>query len=63
VLPLTEDVMPRPEAVAAGLASLVGDPPYDSSAVDGAAFEFLSARASTRALAEALDRASARAAR
>jgi hypothetical protein len=57
VLPLTEHVMPQPAAVAAGLAALVQDPPYDPSAVDGAAFEFLSARASTRALAEALDRA------
>ncbi|HTE79987.1 MAG TPA: hypothetical protein VK634_04765 [Reyranella sp.] len=63
VLPLTAEVMPRPEAVAAGLEALVGDPPYDSSAVDGAAFEFLSARASTRALAEALDQACARAGR
>ncbi len=63
VLPLTEAAMPRPEAVAAGLEALVGDPPYDSGAVDDSAFEFLSARASTRALAEALDRACARAAR
>jgi hypothetical protein len=63
VLPLTERLMPPPEAVAAGLAALVDDPPYDSSVVDGAAFEFLSARASTRALADALDRACARAGR
>lgn len=63
VLPLTDDAMPRPEAVAAGLAALVDDPPYDSRAVDGAAFEFLSARASTRALADALDQACARAGR
>ncbi|WP_428663403.1 hypothetical protein [Reyranella sp.] len=61
VLPLTADAMPRPDAVAAGLEALIDDPPYDSGAVDGAAFEFLSARASTRALAEALDRACARA--
>jgi hypothetical protein len=63
VLTLRAEAMPRPEAVAAGLAALVGDPPHESSAVDGAAFEFLSARASTRALAEALDRACARAGR
>ena len=63
VLPFTGDAMPRPEAVAAGLAALVDDPPYDSTAVDGAAFEFLSARASTRALADALDEARARAGR
>jgi len=63
VLPLTAEAMPRPDAVAAGLGALVGDPPYDSSAVDGAAFEFLSARASTRALADALDQACARAGR
>ncbi len=63
VLSLTEEAMPRPEAVAAGLAALAGDPPFGSGAVDAAAFEFLSARASTRALAEALDRACARAAR
>ncbi|HTE37886.1 MAG TPA: glycosyltransferase [Reyranella sp.] len=63
VLPLTAEAMPRPEAVAAGLEALVGDPPYDSRTVDGAAFEFLSARASTRALADALDQACARAGR
>jgi hypothetical protein len=60
VLSLTETAMPEPGAVAACLAALVGDPPYDSGTVDGAAFEALSARASTRALAEALDQACAR---
>ena len=57
VLSLTETTMPQPAAVAAGLKALVDDPPYDAGAVDAAAFDFLSARASTRALAEALDRA------
>lgn len=63
VLSLTEQAMPSPAAVAAALAALVEDPPYDPGAVDGAAFESLSARASTRALAAALDRACAQAAR
>jgi hypothetical protein len=63
VLPLTAEAMPGPGAVAAALAALVDDPPHDPAAVDGAAFEFLSARASTRALAEALDQACARAAK
>jgi hypothetical protein len=60
VLALTETAMPAPAAVAAGLKGMVEDPPYDAGAVDGAAFDFLSARASTRALAEALDQACAR---
>jgi hypothetical protein len=63
VLPLSAATMPRPGAVAAALAALVDDRRYDPSVVDGAAFEFLSARASTRALAEALDQACARSAR
>jgi hypothetical protein len=63
VLALTEAAMPQPAAVAAGLKAMVEDPPYDSGVVDGAAFESLSARASTRALAQALDRACARAGR
>jgi hypothetical protein len=57
VLPLTEAAMPQPAAVAAGLKALVEDPPYDAGAIDSAGFDLLSARASTRALAEALDRA------
>jgi hypothetical protein len=36
---------------------LIAAPPYDASVVDGSAFDSLSARASTKVLAEALDRA------
>ena len=60
VLPLTEQTMPGPAAVADALEALIEAPAYDASAVDGSAFEFLSARASARALAEALDQACAR---
>jgi hypothetical protein len=60
VLPLTEQTMPEPAAVAAALQAMIEAPAYDASAVDDPAFESLSARASARALAEALDRACAR---
>jgi hypothetical protein len=57
VLPLTEQTMPGPAAVAGALQALVEAPAYDASAVDDSAFDSLSARASARALADALDRA------
>jgi hypothetical protein len=60
VLPLTELTMPGPAAVADALKALIEAPAYVASAVDGSAFESLSARASAKALAEALDQACAR---
>jgi hypothetical protein len=60
VLPLTEQIMPGPVAVADALQAMIEAPAHDASAVDGSAFEALSARASAKALAEALDRACAR---
>ena len=57
VLPLTEQAMPSPDVVADALQALIAAPPYDASVVDGSAFDSLSARASTKVLAEALDRA------
>jgi hypothetical protein len=59
VLPLTEQAMPEPAAVAEALAGMIEAPPHRPATVD-AAFESLSARASARALAEALDQAIAR---
>jgi hypothetical protein len=56
VLPLTEQTLPEPTAVAAALTRLIEAPPYVPSALD-ATFDSLSARASTRAFAEALDQA------
>jgi hypothetical protein len=60
VLPLTERAMPSPAAVADALQALIAAPAYDASMVDGSAFDSLSARASTKALADALDQALAR---
>jgi hypothetical protein len=57
VLPLTEQALPGPAAVADALQALVAAPAYDANAVDSSAFDSLSARASTKVLAEALDRA------
>jgi hypothetical protein len=57
VLPLTERAMPSPAAVADALQAMIATPAYDASVVDGSAFDSLSARASTKALADALDRA------
>ena len=48
--------MPASGAIAAELVALMGEN-HDASAVDQAGFEAFSARESTRALAEALDRA------
>jgi hypothetical protein len=60
VLGLTEQTMPAPEAIAAELKALMGDPAFDALDVDAAAFEPYSAKESARVLAEALDRACAR---
>ena len=59
VLTLTEQAMPAPGAIAAELLALMGEM-HEASAVDQAGFEAFSARESTRALAEALDRACAK---
>jgi hypothetical protein len=55
VLPLTEQAMPEPAVVADALRALVEGPPTRSEAVED--YDALSARASTRTLVEALDRA------
>jgi hypothetical protein len=60
VLPITEQSMPTPAAVADALQGLMEAPPNQPAAVDSSAFDALSARASARALAEALDQACAR---
>jgi hypothetical protein len=54
VLTLTEEAMPDPATIAAGLRALIGER-QDPDAVDTSGFEAWSARASARALAEALD--------
>ena len=59
VLPLTEQALPEPGAVAAGLTSLIEAPPYVPSTLDST-FDSISARDSARALAEALDQVMAR---
>jgi hypothetical protein len=56
VLPLTGQTLPGPAAVTAALIKLIEAPPYVPSVLD-ATFDSLSARASARAFAEALDRA------
>lgn len=61
VLTLTESERPAAAEVAAALVSFMADTNYDADTVDRAAFDAYSARASTRALAVALDRAYARA--
>ena len=58
LLTLMEREMPSPGAIAAQIQALMGET-YDASVVDQAGFESFSARESTRALAEALDRACA----
>lgn len=59
VLPLTEHAMPEPAAVAVALKAMVETPPAAPATIDDS-FEPLSARASARAFAEALDQACAR---
>jgi hypothetical protein len=54
VLTLTGETMPEPATIAAGLRALI-DGRHDPRAVDTSGFDAYSARASTRALAEALD--------
>jgi hypothetical protein len=56
VLTLTEAAMPSAAAIAAALRTLI-ERPFSAAAIDMATFEAYSARESTRALAEALDRA------
>jgi hypothetical protein len=60
VLTLLEGALPAPAAVASELKALVEDASYDANAVDRSAYDSLSARESTRALAEALDLACSR---
>lgn len=62
VLTLTEAERPAAADMAAALAAFMADTSYDADAVDDAAFDAYSARASTRSLAAALDRACAQAA-
>ncbi len=57
VLTLTADRLPAPSDVAAAIEAVVAGPPYEPAVVDAATFEEWSARTSSRALAEALDRA------
>jgi len=58
VLSLTEQAMPTPDAVAAELKALVGQPAYRARTLDATVFEPYSARESARSLAHALDLAS-----
>lgn len=57
VVRLTEARLPEPEAVAETLAQFVQNPGYDANRVDWSAFEAFSARASTKTLMDAVDRA------
>ncbi|MBN9088928.1 MAG: hypothetical protein J0J01_18635 [Reyranella sp.] len=59
VLPLTENAMPEPSAVASALTAMVEMPRAVPATIDDS-FEPLSARASARAFAEALDQACVR---
>jgi len=60
VLTLTEQKMPEPAAIAAGLAALIGGGSRAPVAAGKSGFEAFSARESTRAVAQALDLAHAR---
>jgi hypothetical protein len=62
VLTVTETALPGASDVAGALGSFMADTSYDADAVDRGAFDAYSARASTRALAAALDLACQRAA-
>jgi hypothetical protein len=62
VLTVTETALPDATDVAGALRSFMADTTYDADAVDRTAFDAYSARASTRALAAALDLACERAA-
>lgn len=55
VLSLTADSLPSPGAVAKGIEDIMAGVDYDPRGVEASTFEAWSARASTRALAEALD--------
>ena len=61
VLTLTEENLPAPRVVAEALERLIASTDHAPREVDAATYEALSARASTRALAEALDEALRRA--
>jgi hypothetical protein len=61
VLTLVPDVLPSPAAVSDELRLLIAEPSYDPDAIDRSVYETLSARTSTRVLAEALDLACNRA--
>ncbi len=60
VMTLTERAMPEPVAIARELKALMAGAPSAAIAIDRSGFEALSARESTRAVAEALDLACAR---
>ena len=60
VITLTERALPAPAAIAGELKALVEDRSYDADAVDKSAYDSLSARESTRTLAQALDLACSR---
>jgi hypothetical protein len=61
VTTLTEKQLPSPEMIAAALRAFIEESAtFDPDTVDRSGFEAFSARHSTRVLAEALDRASAR---
>lgn len=60
VLTLAEERLPSPGEVAQGIADMMAGIDYDPHGVEATTFESWSARASTRALAEALDTALAR---
>ena len=62
VLTVTETALPDASDVAGALCAFMADTTYDADAVDRTAFDAYSARASTRALAAALDLACERAA-
>jgi hypothetical protein len=62
VLTVTETALPDASDVAGALRAFMADTTYDADAVDRTAFDAYSARASTRALAAALDLACERAA-
>ena len=55
VLALTESRLPIPGEVAQGIEDIMAGVDYDPRGVEASTFEAWSARASTRALAEALD--------
>jgi hypothetical protein len=57
VISLTQEHLPAPATIARELQAFAEETLYDANAVDSSIYESLSARASTRILADALDRA------